>query len=153
MDLIEFILKAKTNAYAGGGEGGETRLADGSLEMTYQADEFRYRDRYFGWNPFAGEEVVWRDGEIAWLMNYFGEVTSPAVSARDVYEFLQEAMRLVGLECPYRGPETYRRGDWEYCDASQGTPEAFTGQERIFWHGQEVYRLHYHGGRVIARTD
>jgi len=56
--FTKFIIKAKQNTYAKSGEGGEEVLADGSKELVFKEKNFKYRDRYFGFNPFIGQEVV-----------------------------------------------------------------------------------------------
>ena len=81
-------------------------------------------------------------------MNFYGLVLDANVPSRDVYTFLQDAMRQVGPERPFRGPEHFRSGDWEYEDASQGNVEHFSGNEIIRYQGREVYRLLYHGGKI-----
>lgn len=151
MNLEEFLVKAKVNAYASGGEGGETFLADGCKELTYQEGEFKYRDRYFGWNPFAGEEAVWQANQIAWVMNYYGLVFDEVVPAGQVYVFLQRAMNQVKEDRPFRGPNSFAENDYEYLDESQGNLEQFSGVEKIFYQGREIYRLNYHGGRIKAK--
>ena len=149
--LEEFLVKAKVSAYASGGEGGEQLFADGCKELSFQEGEFKYRDRYFGWNPFVGEEVVWQDGQIAWAMNYYGLVFDEVVPAGQVYTFLQQAMKQVKEDRPFRGPRSLKEDDYQYLDESQGSLEQFTGTERIYHQGRQVYRLHYHGGRVQAK--
>lgn len=151
MKLEEFLVKAKINAYASEGEAGESRLSDGSLELTYQEGEFKYRDRYFGWNPFGGEEVVWQGAQVVWMMNYYGFVFDELVPAAEVYSFLQNAMHQVKIDRPFRGPQTLKKGDFEYFDESHGCLEQFTGIERILYQGREIYHLHYHGGSIKAR--
>lgn len=143
-----FLMKAKGHSYASG-QAAQV-LADGCHEFTFQDGEFLYRDRYFGENPFVGEEMVWQNGQVIWAMNFYGGVTSEAAPAGEVYTFLQKAMRELRPERPFRGPEAFADGVYEYRDESQGALDAFVGAERIFHQGQEVYRLHYHGGRVIA---
>jgi hypothetical protein len=146
--LEAFLVRAKIAAYAGGGEGGEVVLADGGREMAYAEGGYRYRDRYYGWNPFGGEEVVFQAGKAVWTMNYYGLVFSEVVPAGEVYAFLQKAMGRVAEDRPFRGPDSFLEGDFEYRDESRGTAERFTGVERIFHRGREVYRLDYHGGRI-----
>jgi hypothetical protein len=146
MKLEQFLVKAKVSAYASGGEAGI--LADGCKELTFQEGPFKYRDRYFGWNPFVGEEVVWEDDQIAWAMNYYGLVFDEVVPAGQVYAFLQEAMNQVKEDRPFRGPQRFAKGDFEYTDESQDDVERFSGIERITYQGREIYRLDYHGGRV-----
>jgi hypothetical protein len=151
LKLEEFLVKAKSNAYATGGEGGERVLADGCKELAFQEGHFNYRDRYFGWNPFAGEEVVWRDDKVIWAMNYYGIVLHEAVPAGQVYRFLRQALQQVTGDRPFRGPSYLRDADFEYRDVSQGTVERFTGSERIYYQGQEIYCLDYHGGIVKSK--
>ncbi|MDI6721659.1 MAG: DUF5680 domain-containing protein, partial [Candidatus Aenigmarchaeota archaeon] len=87
MELSEFLVRAKLNTYASVGESGEKMLEDGSKELVFEENEFKYRDRYFGFNPFIGQEVVWRKGKVIWAMNYRGRIISGDVSPKYVYKF------------------------------------------------------------------
>ena len=104
-EFVSFLLRAKQKTYATGGEGNEQNLGDGTREMSYREGNFFYRDRYFGFNPFIGEEVVWENDKVVWAMNYYGMVTDEAVSEGDIYRFLQKAMQRVGADRPFRGPD------------------------------------------------
>ena len=148
MELREFLVKAKTAAYASGSEANEKALADGAKELTFEDGGFKYRDMYYGFNPFFGQEIVWQSDKIVWSMNYFGKISSDAVQAKEVYKFLQSAMRQVKEDRPFRGPDSFKSGDFEYIDESEGDVNHFTGIERILFRGREVYRLNYHGGSV-----
>jgi hypothetical protein len=151
LELAEFLVKAKTRTYASVGEGGERTIVDGAKQLTFLEGPWTYRDRYFGWNPFAGEEVVWRGDTAIWVMNYYGSVSAEIVPVIDVYHSLREAMKQVTVDRSFRGPQTWKQADWEYRDNSQGTVERFNGVERIYYKGQEIYRLEYHGGMVNAK--
>jgi hypothetical protein len=151
LDLAEFLVKAKTHTYARAGEGGERTIADGGKELVFEQGPWKYRDRYFGWNPFAGEEIVWSGEATIWVMNYYGVVSADSVPVSEVYRFLRKAMQQVTIDRPFRGPQTLREVDFEYRDESQGTVERFTGVERILHQGREIYRLEYHGGMVKAK--
>jgi hypothetical protein len=148
MELIDFIIEAKLHSYASAGERDESLLEDGGKQFRYRRGAFEYRDRYYGNDPFFGEEVVWQNGRAVWGMNFYGLVLDANVPSKDVYTFLQQAMRQVRPERPYRGPERFSSGDWEYQDASQGDVERFNGSETICYQGREVYRLLYHGGKI-----
>ena len=148
MELKQFLIKAKLNSYSSGREG--MKLTDGSKELTFEAHGFTYRDRYIGENPFIGEEVVWQADRVIWGMNFYGRVLNEIVPAAQIYTFLQKAMRQVKEDRPFRGPDTFKEQDFEYRDESQGSIEEFMGVERIFYKGEEVYRLDYHGGSVKA---
>ena len=148
MELAQFLVKAKLAGYASQEAVNEKMLDDGSRELTVDGEEFHYRDRYLGFNPFVGEEVVFHGGKVVWAMNYYGEILNDAAPAKQIYGFLQQAMRQVGEDRPFRGPSRFLQGDLEYHDESQGDIDQFTGVEVIFYQGREVYRLVYHGGRV-----
>ena len=77
--LSKFLVKAKINTYASSGEGGEKILFDESKEFEFEEKEFKYRDRYFGFDPFIGQEIVWQNGKIIWGMNYYGKVVSEVI--------------------------------------------------------------------------
>ena len=148
MSLREFLIRAKAATYASEGEGDGRRLEDEARELTFCDGEYLYRDRYYGFNPFAGEEVVWRNGQPVWAMNYYGEVTNDTVRCIDVYRFLQKALRQVDLSRPLRGPSEFSDGAFTYRTDSTGGLDRFSGRETISFRGREVYSLDYHGGRV-----
>lgn len=89
MVLQDFLVRAKISSYATGGESGERRLPDGGKEFSFDSNGYRYRDTYYGLNPFSGEELVWRKDQLMWSMNYYGGVISDKISAIDVYKFLK----------------------------------------------------------------
>jgi len=62
--LNKFLVKAKINTYTSSGEGGEKVLPDGSKEFKFIEKELKYRDRYFGFNPFVGQEIVFQNRKI-----------------------------------------------------------------------------------------
>jgi hypothetical protein len=148
MELSEFLIKAKTGTYASSGQANEQRLADGCLELTYSEGEFSYRDRYFGFDPFSGQEIVFQNGKAIWSMNYYGRTVDKKYPAGEIYAFLQKALRQVSLERPFRGPSTFAEGDFMYNDESSGTLESFSGVERILFNRHKVYTLKYHGGTI-----
>lgn len=86
--LSKFLVKAKINTYASSGEGGEKILADGSKEFEFRERKFKYRDRYFGFDPFIGQEIVFQNKKIVWGMNYYGRVVSKVIPQKQVYQFL-----------------------------------------------------------------
>lgn len=148
MTLDEFLVKAKINTYASGGEGGERELEDGGRELIYEEGEWRYRDRYFGFDPFIGEEVVWKNGDANWAMNYYGRLISKDISAESVYRFLKKSLKLIEKDRPFRGPREFADGDFRYSDENSGTLDGFEGCECIYYRGVKIYELKYHGGAV-----
>lgn len=144
MDLVDFLVEAKKSTYGGGAE--PKQLDDGSKEHRYSIDEYIYRDRYFGGNPFIGEEVVYRDGKPVWSMNYYGKATGRTPD--EVFGFLVEALARVESNKPYRGPKEYVDGSWSYHLISRGGINSFWGEEEIKYDGIRVYWLRFHGGEI-----
>lgn len=44
-------------------------------------------------NPFIGEENVWQNEKIVWGMNYYGRIISKTIPVKQIYQFLQEALK------------------------------------------------------------
>jgi len=148
MLLNEFILKAKQNTYASSGVGGDILLSDNSKEFSYEEGGFKYKDKYYGHNPFIGEEIVWQDNKIIWGMNYYGEVVSDIVPVKEVYAFLKTVLRKVEIDRPFRGPREYKNADWKYINNNTGDVNNFSGREIIYYKDIKVYELVYHGGVI-----
>jgi hypothetical protein len=147
LELCKFLVKAKINTYASGKEG--NILTDESKELTFEEGEFVYRDRYYGFNPFIGEEVVFRKGKCTWGMNYYGyTILLENISQKEVYEFLRKALKMVREEKPFRGPDEYEENSFKYVNNVEGDVSRFNGTERIFYNGKEIYRLLYLGGYI-----
>jgi len=146
-ELCKFLVKAKINTYASGTQG--TILSDRSKELVYAEGRFLYRDRYFGFNPFIGEETIFYKGLCIWGMNYYGRATSPQDSSlKDLYAFLRDALKRVNEEKPFRGPEKYEKQPFRYVNEVEGNASSFHGTEKIFYMEEEVYKLLYHGGSI-----
>ncbi len=152
IELSQFIVRAKRNTYASGQKA--KVLEDGFEEFTFEEGEYRYRDRYHARDPepFGGEETVWHNNEAVWMMNYYGLVVAHKEKSEKIYTFLREALTFVGWQRPFRGPKGHSRlidgEEFRYSDESEGDVNQFKGTERIFFKGEEVYRLEYHGGKL-----
>jgi hypothetical protein len=147
MELIEFLVEAKINTYASE-KPLKKKLSDGSKELVYKKGEFIYRDRYFGFNSFTGQEVVFEGKKAIWLMNYQGEILSKVISTKEIYDFLKKVLRQVPKEYPFRGPKKFNDGNLSYENKGKGKIERFKGTEKIFYKGKLIYELIYHGGEV-----
>lgn len=151
MQLTGFINRAKHNSYAVINNIPKTMLPDGGTELTYREEMFSYRDRYYGGEPFIGEEVVISDNTVIWGMNLRGMVVEPdALSIENVYAFLQESLRAQPADAslPFRGPMRYQSGLLRYSSEFTGSLEHFSGTERIFLQDRMIYEGFYHGGKV-----
>ena len=140
---VEFLIRAKRATYAG--KGAETVPSrPGSHDLAYREGEYLYYDTYLGGERFAGEEALWISGVPYWSMNYAGRVTGNNFSG----DFLKEALLRVPEDMPYRGPERYEDGGYDYTCSVTGDPEWFRGEERICFQGREIYECFFHGGRI-----
>ncbi|MDD5696847.1 MAG: DUF5680 domain-containing protein [Candidatus Pacebacteria bacterium] len=149
--LSKFLVRAKINTYASSGEGGEKNLPDGSKELEFKEGEFKYQDRYFGFNPFIGEEIVFHNKKFVWGMNYRGKVISQIVSPKKIYQFLRDALKNITEDKPFRGPDRFEKGNFKYFNKTRGTIENFDGEERVFYKRKIVYKLVYHGGLIMEK--
>lgn len=151
-DLTAFLIEAKKNTYAKSGDDGGKELKTGAKEYTHESAPFRYRDRYYGYASFLGEEIVWwYDDQPIWAMNYHGWVISNNLAAGyEVYPFLQRALCRIPQEAPFRGPLDFTEDSFTYINRYTGSIDHFTGIERILLDKQEVYRLYYHGGILVG---
>lgn len=144
--LIEFLLQAKKSTYAGAEGDSKRVLSDGSKEFVFTADKYYYRDRYFGSNPFAGEEVVFYNDEAIWVMNYRGCILDKTINDKEVYSFLKQALMNVPEAAPFRGPSEFALGDYKYVSEVQGDINSLVGAEKIYLKNNEIYELYFHGG-------
>ena len=126
VEFRQFLVAAKLAGYATAGEGGERDSNDRGKEFRFSDGGRAYRDRYFGFNPFAGEEVVWHGKIPVWIMNYYGSVNSPDLNPPEVLDFLKQAMQQITVDRPYRGPEMSTEGDLEY--RAEGSGDIGHGQ-------------------------
>lgn len=140
---VEFLVEAKKRTYAGkGAETDPSRV--GSHDLVWRDGDMMYYDSYLGGEKFVGEEALWLGGAPIWGMNYVGRVTGENFSG----DFLKEALLNVPLEKPFRGPEQYSRGGYEYNCEVVGDFGWFQGRETIRLDGVEIYECFFHGGLI-----
>jgi Domain of unknown function (DUF5680) len=100
---------------------------------------------------FAGQEIVYHSGKAVWSMSYAGGLLPecPREKAKQVYEFLREALTQVPKDSPLRGPTYFARTeDLRYQCLVEGAFEAFHGIEEIREFGSKVFRVTFSGGLV-----
>lgn len=140
-----FLIKAKKNSYALVGEKKEKTLVDGAKELVFSDGLFSYRDCYYGFNPFAGEEVVFYDKRPIWIMNYSGRCISKDIPSKEIYDFLKKCLKKVNTKTLYRGPLEYKIGNFLYKNKINEAVDYFIGNECIYFKGKKVYELNYSG--------
>ena len=142
--IIEFLIKAKKETYAG--KGGKTVSSrPNSHDLQYSEGDLKYIDTYLGGSKFAGEEALWNNSIPFWSMNYIGRVIGDNFSG----DFLKEALLNVPENYPFRGPLEYMNGDYSYGCKINGDFHWFNGIEEIFYKKNKIYECIFHGGDVV----
>jgi hypothetical protein len=147
-DFAAFLLRAKRATYAGGDLGQVAPSRPASHDLAYREGSYAYLDTYLGGYAFIGEEAVWQDETPVWGMNYYGTMTVAEIPD-GFSEFLKFSLRQAPAEAPYRGPASFVDGRYSYACRWEGSLEMVRGDEQIFLDGEEIYRLYFHGGRVV----
>lgn len=159
-----FLVNAKKNTYV---------LADSNKiipqrlefkELIYAEKDLEYRDSYCGFFFAPGQEVVRLKGFPIWVMSYSGGMlkeyhpntinknnVSKVKFAKDVFNFLKDALSRVDVINPYRGPKRYAQKDWVYKSKVNGTILDFQGAEEIYFKNKLVFKQYYIGGLVINK--
>jgi len=154
-DLAAFLIRAKRATYASAEPPTAPALRPASHDYHYEETldgvTWAYHDTYFGTTHFVGEEVVYRDDEPVWAMNYYGTPVGAEVSESFIDRALHPALARVSEHpIPARGPHRHESDGWVYTFDADGDLTLFTGVEEIApaVAGAPVYRLQCHGGRV-----
>jgi len=142
-ELIEFLIRAKRNTYAGKGKESIASRPN-SHDYVYEENDLKYIDTYLGSAYFSGEEAVWRNDIPLWAMNYSGRVIGNNFSG----DFLKAALYHASENMPYRGPEYFEDGEYTYPCKVNGDMEWYQGYEEIKYLGQKIYECYFHGGIV-----
>ena len=145
--IVDFLIRAKKATYASADSQCHVEPSrPNSHDLQYAEENLKYIDTYLGGEKFAGEEALWEDNVPFWAMNYIGRLTGEGFSS----EFLNEALRLVPEDMPYRGPELHENGEYTYKCSVQGDFDWFTGYEEILYKNKQVYECNFHGGSIKA---
>lgn len=149
-ELADFIHEAGLNTYLKPGVmPSTTPYRPGSEEFSYERGEWKYLDSY-AWNcDGGGEEFVYYNGKVVWVLNYYGFLIGEQ-NTKEVYGFLHEALKLRHPVLPVRGSALSDdarglRYEVEYSKAEIGN---FVGVERIFKNNIQAYEAYIHGGFV-----
>jgi len=153
-ELTEFLVKAKVETYAGDGAEVDSQRP-GFKELEFIEGEWEYRDSYSGFYMAPGQEIVRFEGKPIWSMAYSGGITKKYQGnfdfAKQIFEFLKKALKLVDKNKPYRGPDNFKEGDYEYVSRVEGDVSWFKGNEKILFKGEVVFKQDYIGGLIIDK--
>jgi len=147
--LSEFIAKAKRSTFAEGSNKVESSR-NNSIDFLFQEGDLTYRDSYFGSIYDIGQEIVWKKNTPVWGMNYMGGMNKDyKYLTSETFEFLKKCLKMVKPSLPFRGPEYFKEKNFEYVNKVDGDITRFSGYEKIFYNGIEIYQRVYHGGLIL----
>ena len=149
-DIKKFIVEANKAGYAAGDSATIIKEADGSKTIVYEKGDWKYHDNFFGGEPYGGREVVFYKGKPVWMMVYYGWVI-PNIDPKTISPFLQESLRLIPEDSPFRGPKLHESANMHYINEWKGQADSFKGEEIILLDKKEVYKAFYVGGLVDQR--
>ena len=145
--LKEFLIKSNRVGYAGGQEKQWVKQPDGSTTIEFVKDEWRSHDNFFGGEPYGGRLVVFYKDKPVWIMVYYGWV-KPGIEPKSVYPTLQNALKKMPKNAPFRGPAKYQEKDFIYTNQWIGDVDRYSGKEQIKKGDKLAYKASYIGGLV-----
>lgn len=149
-ELIDFIHEAALNSYLMPGVmPNKAPYRPGADEFTYERGDWKYLDSYAWKHDGGGEEFVYYQGRVVWVMNYYGFLIGEQ-DAKEVYGFLHEALRLRHPVLPVRGDvlDDLARGLRYEIEFERAEANNFVGKEQIYKNGTKIYECYFHGGLV-----
>jgi hypothetical protein len=151
--LQTFLIAANQLGYASGDVAPSKKESDGSTTIAFSSGEWRVHDNFFGGEPYGGRMVVFYKEKPYWMMVYYGNVSHEIADIRGVYAFLQNALKRMPEDSPFRGPKKFSEGEYRYQNSWKGSLERYTGEEKIEYKNKEVYSARYMGGLVDQREE
>jgi len=152
--LAKFLVKAKTQTYAGDGKEIAAQRP-GFSELEFKEGNFEYRDSYSGFYQAPGQEVVRYKSKPIWIMAYSGGMEKKyhgdADFSEKTFSFLKQALLRIEELRPFRGPDYLKEGDYEYVNKVEGDIADFSGREQILYKGEKVFTQDYIGGLIIQK--
>lgn len=146
--LYSFIVKAKTNTYAGNGTP-SLSYRPYSHDLQFHEGDFSYMDSYFEGTDFLGQEVVYYKSEPVWAMNYYGRILEPElINSTEAGKVSKESLTELYKQKRFLGGFEHTTTLGIYTDTNQGTLASFTGKEWSTRAATKVYELVYHGGLI-----
>jgi hypothetical protein len=146
-DIIEFIEKAKKQGYASTTDTFK-KTKDGGKRCVFKSGNLTYTDKYFGNLIDCGQERVYENGKVIWVMAYRGGIIKHEEMHNEAFNFLKKCISKMPKNFPVRGPRQLKIKDWRYENNWEGNIESFTGEENIYYKGEKICFRNYLGGII-----
>ena len=151
VEFTEFLVEAKRKALPSNDVAVLRAAMPNVTLLEYKQGDFSYKNLYFGFERFSGQETVHYRGRPIWGMGYSGGLMPHFMwdlQPQWVYAVLRTALSQVSEEMPYRGPSQYEYFGFEYINHPIGHLAEFIGEEIIKYRDAVVYHLWYVGGFI-----
>ena len=96
-EIKEFLQIANRSGY-GNPDVKIKPTVDGGQIIQHQSGDWCFSDRFYGGQPYAGQEIIYYKDDPVWAMQYRGWLTDESFNSGDIYSFLRKAL----LEAPDR---------------------------------------------------
>jgi hypothetical protein len=152
-EVRRFLIAANLRGYASDDVKNWIKEKDGSTTIVYEQGDWKMHDNFFGGEPYGGREVVFYKSKPVWMMVYYGVVVESEIDIKELYRFLQKALKEDPESNPYRGPRNFKEESLEYTNVWTGEADNFSGEETIHKLGEKVYWAKYIGGFIDRRNE
>ena len=147
--LLQFLLKARTQTYAGN-KGKVESLLNGSKQLEYKEEDWLYRDIYYiGNGIFMGLEVIHIQDKPVWSMCYYGNFKKMTEEETD--KILRGALMDKWQEARLWKKVEWEKDEFKYiCEPDfEGSIDEMAGLEKIL-KGDEIVYTFFYGGAIIG---
>ena len=146
-EIVKFIMDSKKQGYA------STisifkKTKDGGRTCLIKKGKLVYTDTYFGTSIDCGQERVYENGKVIWVMAYRGGIIKKEELHNEAFNFLKRCISKMPANFPARGPKSFKEGKFRYENIWQGNIESFTGEENIYYGGEKICFRNYLGGII-----
>ena len=153
-DLSSFVVEANMNTWAADGVEVNPQRP-GYKELEYKNGIWLLRDSYTGYFRAPGMTTVYYKDIPAWTMAFGGHGQTEGFEdrAKETFNFLKRALKLVSPELPFRGPESYEEDSKKYTFKHiEGDITDALWHEEIMEEGERTFAQTGIAGIVIHRT-
>ena len=112
-ELIKFIEKAKKRGYASAIDLFR-KTKDGGKTCLFKSGKYKYTDTYFGSLIDSGQERVYENGKVIWVMAYRGGIIKHQEMHNQAFTFLKKCISKMPKNFPARGPKSLKEGKFRY---------------------------------------
>lgn len=148
-DLIAFKNEADKAGYEQDKPKHIKQEKDGSTTIWYEKEDWRLHDNFFGGEPYGGRTVIFYKNKPVHITVYYGNVDK-SLNPNDLYPFLRKSLRTAPNKM-FRGPKSFKDGEFLYKREYKGTVEEFFLEEKIYLSKRLIYQATFIGGLVDQR--